>query len=113
AWQQNDDFAMAKLLDHPPKDLDTTAFSLVKAVPGSKATYTRTGLVRTGASSAGTASATYHASVALGGVDAVEWDGTMVVVRDPVAKAWHITWKPALLYPGLTTGQHLGFDRAW
>src|SRR6476619_8044006 len=46
AWTRGDAKGMAAVLDLPPKDLAQTATSLVRARPGSHASYTRTGLVR-------------------------------------------------------------------
>src|SRR5690349_25024904 len=57
AWTKGDAAGMATQLDGAPEDLEKVAMSLVRAAPGSKATYTRTGLVRTKTG----ASATYHA----------------------------------------------------
>jgi hypothetical protein len=44
AWARNDPADMATLLDAAPPDLADQASSLVDAVPGSTATYTRTGI---------------------------------------------------------------------
>src|SRR6185295_14910755 len=59
AWKAGDAKGMAAVLDLPPKDLDRTATSLVRARPGNRASYTRTGLVRD-AGNDKEASATYH-----------------------------------------------------
>jgi len=107
AWARNDPADMATLLDSPPRDLGVTASSLVQAVPGSTASYTRTGLSGT----AKAASATYHASVALKGLGRIEWDGTPALVHSK--PGWRITWNPDSLYPGLGRGRHLTVNRTW
>ncbi len=108
AWARGNTADMATLLDRPVADLDAVASSLVKAVPGSSATYTRTGL----SGAATDATATYHAQVNLQGLGAIAWDGTLALQHSK-ATGWRITWNPSELYPGLETGQHLTVTRTW
>jgi cell division protein FtsI/penicillin-binding protein 2 len=98
---------MATLLDVAPKDLGDQASSLVDAVPGSAATYTRTGISGTKAE----ATATYHAKVSLTGLGPVEWDGTMALVHADAG--WRIKWGPNLLFPGLGAGRKVSVHRVW
>jgi hypothetical protein len=70
AWARNDPADMATLLDAAPPDLADQASSLVDAVPGSTATYTRTGISGTRTD----ATATYHAQVSLQGLGPIEWN---------------------------------------
>jgi len=107
AWTRNDPATMATLLDKPPADLRTTASSLVEAVPGSTATYTRTSLTGT----ATNATATYHGRIALKGLGAIAWDGSLALVHSKTG--WLITWSPDDLYPGLRAKQHLTVTRVW
>jgi cell division protein FtsI/penicillin-binding protein 2 len=107
AWSRNDPADMATLLDAAPSDLAAAASGLVQAVPGSSATYTRTALSGT----ATDASATYHAKVALKGLGAIQWDGSLALVHSKAG--WLIKWSPTDLYPGLGTGQHLTVARVW
>lgn len=107
AWSRNDPADMATLLDAAPAGLATIASSLVQSVPGSTATYTRTGL--SGAENE--ASATYHAVVHLEGLGAVTWDGALALVHSK--PGWLITWKPDLLFPKLAAGQHLSTKHTW
>jgi cell division protein FtsI/penicillin-binding protein 2 len=112
AWTKGDARGMAAELDAAPKDLDKVAMSLVRAEPGSKAVYTRTGLVRTDAG----AQATYHARVDVSGVGPLEWDGTLTAIRVKTAdkkEVWKLEWHPDVLYPGLQPGQRLTVQRKW
>ncbi len=111
AWQQGDTAQMATFVNAPPADFATVVTSLVKSAPGSSATYTRTSLVRTPTG----ATATYQARATMGGFGPVDWNGTFDLTRVKVAKqkVWRITWTPSLVYPGLQTGQHFQFSRAW
>ncbi len=113
AWSSGDVRTMRTLLDQIPPDLETTATSLVKAAPGSRAQYTRTALTRDAKGNGVTAK--YHARVDVGGFGAVEWDGTFAVarVKEGTETQWEIRWKPTDLYPGLKPGEHLSFTRAW
>lgn len=108
AWARDDAADMATLLDRPPSDLETVASSLVKTVPGSSATYTRTGLAGT----ATEAAATYRAQVTLAGLGPVVWDGSLSLVHTK-ATGWRITWNPNDLYPALGSGHHLTVKRTW
>jgi cell division protein FtsI/penicillin-binding protein 2 len=108
AWARGDTADMATLLDAPPANLATVATSLVQAVPGSTATYTSGALSGT----ATTATATYHGNVTLGGLGAIEWDGTLALVHTK-ATGWLIKWGPSDLYPGLAAGQHLTVKHVW
>ncbi len=107
AWARNDPADMATLLDAAPPDLADQASSLVDAVPGSTATYTRTGISGTKTD----ATATYHAQVSLQGLGPIEWDGTMALVHP--AAGWRIKWGPNLLFPGLGAGRHVAVNRVW
>ncbi len=107
AWGRNDPADMATLVADPPANFATLASSLVHAVPGSTATYTRTGLVGT----ADQANATYRATVVLKGVGTVRWDGTLALAHGP--SGWLITWNPSILYPGLGANQRLSVSRTW
>jgi cell division protein FtsI/penicillin-binding protein 2 len=107
AWSRGTPADMATLLDKPPSDLRTAASSLVQAVPGSSASYTRTSLTGT----ATNATATYHAQVVLKGLGTVAWDGSIALVR--AKPGWLITWSPNLLYPGLGNARHLTIRRVW
>jgi cell division protein FtsI/penicillin-binding protein 2 len=109
AWARNDPVTMATLLDKPPApaDLRTTATSLIQAVPGSRATYTRTSLAGT----ATNATATYHAQVTLKGLGTIAWDGSLPLVHSK--PGWLITWSPSEIYPGLRAKQHLTVRRVW
>lgn len=107
AWARSDPADMATLLDKPPDDLRNLATSLVQAVPGSRATYTRTSLSGT----ATNATATYHATVALKGLGTIAWDGSLALVH--AKPGWLITWTPNALYPGLGAGRHLTLRRIW
>src|SRR3954454_497809 len=113
AWSTGDARTMESLLDKRPADLATTAASLVKSTPGSKATYTRTTLVRDKQNDHATA--TYAAHVEVAGFGPVEWKGTLHVVRvtRKDGTQWEIAWDPANLYPGLKKGQHLTVNRVW
>jgi cell division protein FtsI/penicillin-binding protein 2 len=113
AWSTGDTRTMASLLDTQPPDLATAATSLVKSAPGSKATYTRTTLVRD--KQKDHATATYAAKVDIAGFGPVAWKGTLHLVRLKKAdgEQWEILWNPANLYPGLKTGQHLTSTRVW
>jgi cell division protein FtsI/penicillin-binding protein 2 len=109
AWDRRDPADMATLLDKPPApaDLRTIATSLVEAVPGSTASYTRTSLTGT----ATNATATYHAKVALKGLGTIAWDGSLALVHSK--PGWLITWTPNDVYPGLGAGRHLTVRRIW
>jgi cell division protein FtsI/penicillin-binding protein 2 len=107
AWARGDPAEMATLLDAPPTDLAAAVSGLVGAVPGSSAVYTRTGLSGT----ATDASATYHAKVALKGLGAIQWDGSLALVHSKAG--WRVKWSPSDLYPGLGAGQHLTVERVW
>ena len=107
AWARNDPADMATLLDAPPKDFAVQVGSLVQAVPGSSATYTRTGLSGTDTD----ATATYHAQVSLKGLGPVEWDGTIALVHPDAG--WRIRWNANLLFPGLGSGRHVAVTRGW
>lgn len=113
AWGAGDIRAMQLLLDQRPADLETTATSLVRAAPGSRATYTRTGLARDAEGEG--AIAKYHARVDIDGFGPFEWDGTFAVarVKHENETQWEIRWRPGLLYPGLKAGQHLTLQRTW
>jgi cell division protein FtsI/penicillin-binding protein 2 len=114
AWKAGDAKGMAAVLDLPPKGLDRTATSLVRARPGNRASYTRTGLVRD-AGNDKEASATYHGHVDVDGFGAVDWDGSFRLVRMKQAKdeVWRIQYQPDILYPGLRTGQYLDLRVSW
>jgi cell division protein FtsI/penicillin-binding protein 2 len=107
SWERANPHDMATLLDAPPADLATVATGLVDAVPGSTATYTRTGISGT----AKEATATYHGAIALHGLGTISWNGLLALVKGPAG--WRITWKPDALYPGLAAGQHLTVARTW
>jgi cell division protein FtsI/penicillin-binding protein 2 len=107
AWARNDPTDMAAFLDSPPADLGTAASSLVEAVPGSTATYTRTDLSGT----ATEALAMYHAKVTLKGLGPIEWNGSLPLVHSKAG--WRITWNPNVLYPGLGAGRHLTVTPVW
>ena len=112
AWTAGDAVLMARWLDAPPADLETLALSVTRAVPGTRAVYTRTGvLLRTGL----TVSATYHARVDIAGNGPVEWDGNLTLVRIAVGKqqVWRVRWEPDVLYPGLGVGQRLTVRMVW
>ena len=108
-WSTGDTSAMASFVDAPPSDLPTTATSLAKSVAGGTVRYTRTSLVRTKTG----ATATYGAHVTLPGYGALDWTGTLPLVRvkQPNETVWRIQWQPADLYPGLAAGQHLVLQR--
>jgi cell division protein FtsI/penicillin-binding protein 2 len=108
AWGRSDAAEMATLLDRPVHDLSTVASSLLVAVPGSTATYTRTGLSGT----ADDATATYHAEIALKGLGPVTWNGVLALTHTKVA-GWRVTWDPNALYPGLGAGNHLTAKTSW
>ncbi len=108
AWGRSDAADMATLLDRPVSGLSTIASSLLVAVPGSTATYTRTGLSGT----ADDATATYHAVVTLKGLGPVSWNGVLALVHTKEA-GWRITWNPDSLYPGLGTDHHLTAKSVW
>src|SRR6478752_1915687 len=108
SWTRNDPATMATLLDRPPADLEITASNLLKAVPGSSATYARTSIAGT----AKAATATYHAKVNLKGLGAIQWNGSLALVHSKPA-GWLITWKPSMLYPGLKAGDYLTVKRSW
>ncbi len=108
SWSRNDAASMATLLNTPPPDLETAASNLLKAVPGSTATYVRTSLAGTGQ----TATATYHATVNLEGLGTIQWDGSLPLVHTK-PNGWLITWKPSILYPGLEAGAYLTVKRSW
>jgi cell division protein FtsI/penicillin-binding protein 2 len=112
-WTDGSGPAMAADVDQPPADLETTAMSLVKSMPGSKATYTRTSLVKD--KQGGGATATYHAKVDVGGAGPVEWDGTLHLARVKVngETVWRVKYEPAMLFPGLAAGQRLLAKRTW
>jgi cell division protein FtsI/penicillin-binding protein 2 len=107
AWERNDPADMATLLDKPPPDLRTAASSLVEAVPGSSAAYTRTSLAGTATS----ATATYHAKVTLKGLGTITWDGSLGLAHSKTG--WLITWSPSDLHPDLGAKQHLTVKRVW
>jgi len=102
-WSAGDAAGMGALLDAAPPDLATLAMSLVASAPGSRATYTLTGLTA--------AMASYHAHVDLAGFGPVDWDGTLPLVK--VAGAWRIRWAASDLFPGLEGVEHLSFHRSW
>ncbi|MDQ1457187.1 MAG: hypothetical protein QOH28_2807, partial [Actinomycetota bacterium] len=108
AWGRSDAAEMATLLDRSVHDLSTVASSLLVAVPGSTATYTRTGLSGT----ADDATATYHAEIALRGLGPVTWNGVLALTHTKVA-GWRVTWDPNALYPGLGAGNHLTAKTSW
>ena len=114
AWGAGDTRTMETLLDKTPADLSSTATSLVKAAPGSRATYTRTTLVRD-KNDNNKATATYSAHVDVAGFGPVEWKGTLHLarVKKPDGTEWQIAWNPSNLYPGLAEGQHLTVQRVW
>ncbi len=102
-WTAGDSAGMGAELDVAPPDLATLASSLVGSAPGSRATYTLTGLTA--------AMATYHAQIELAGFGPVDWDGTLPLIR--VRGAWRIRWVATDLFPGLGAGQHLTLHRSW
>jgi len=108
SWARDDPASMATLVDNPPADLAKTASSFVDAVPGSTATFTRTSLTGT----RDNATATYHARVALPGLGAIQWDGTLSLVHSKPA-GWLVNWAPTDLYPGLKAGERLTTTRTW
>ena len=114
SWTAGDAAGMASELDLPPTDLARMATSLVHARRGSRASYTRTGLVRD-AHNAKEATATYHGRVDVNGFGAVEWDGSLRLVRVKQDKkeVWRIQYQPDILYPGLRTGQYLDLQVTW
>ena len=92
AWSQGDAKTMAGFVQSPPADLDTLATSLVQSAPGSKATYTRTKLVR---NTHGTgATATYSAHVDLAGFGPLEWTHTLSFVRVTIGKKTGLAHPP-------------------
>jgi cell division protein FtsI/penicillin-binding protein 2 len=107
AWARDDPADMATLLDAAPPDLADQVSGLVKAVPGSTATYTRTGISGTKTD----ATATYHAQVSLKGLGPIEWNGTMALVHPDAG--WRIKWGPNLLFPGLGAGRHVAVNTVW
>jgi cell division protein FtsI/penicillin-binding protein 2 len=115
AWGTGDGRAMAAVLDHPPPaaDLSALATTLVDSAPGSRARYTRTGLVRDLHGDGATA--TYLGHIDLAGFGAFDWNGTFAIARVKLSKetVWRITWRPSDLYPGLAAGQHLTLQRSW
>jgi cell division protein FtsI/penicillin-binding protein 2 len=108
AWTRGTSADMATLLDRPVPGLESIATGLANAVPGSRATYTRTGLSGT----ADDATATYHARVSLKGLGPIEWDGTLALLHAKQS-GWRITWNPNLLFPALGVGHHLGVKTVW
>ncbi|HYL51305.1 MAG TPA: NTF2-like N-terminal transpeptidase domain-containing protein, partial [Acidimicrobiia bacterium] len=114
SWTAGDAAGMASELDLPPTDLARMATSLVHARRGSRASYTRTGLVRD-AHNAKEATATYHGRVDVNGFGTVEWDGTfrLVRVKQDKKEVWRIQYQPDILYPGLRTGQYLDLQVTW
>ena len=102
-WTAGDSAGMGAQLDVAPPDLATLASSLVDSAPGSRASYTLTGLTA--------AMATYHAQIELAGFGPVDWDGTLPLVR--VRGAWRIRWVATDLFPGLGPDQHLTLHRLW
>jgi cell division protein FtsI/penicillin-binding protein 2 len=108
AWSRSDATEMATLIDRPVPDLGRAASSLMLSVPGSAATYTRTGISGT----ADDATATYHAEITLKGLGPVTWDGTLALVHSKTS-GWLITWNPAELYPGLAAAQYLTAKTVW
>jgi cell division protein FtsI/penicillin-binding protein 2 len=118
AWTAGKPAPMAALLDKAPRNLDGLANSLVKAVPGSKATYDRMTVDRA-VDDDNDAVATYHARVDVEGFGPIEWDGTMHLTRVTVERdgdeeeVWRIVWAPDLLYPGLRAGERLGVRVTW
>jgi len=115
AWSAGDTFAMTALIDQPPSDLNTTAMSLVKAVPGSTASYQRVSLVRDGKGNNSDATATYHARVNVAGFGPLEWNDTLTFTRAKVngKEVWRIRADPANIYPGLHAGEKLTVHRKW
>jgi cell division protein FtsI/penicillin-binding protein 2 len=107
AWQRGAPADMATLLDRPPADLPAITTGLVRAVPGSSATYTRTSIEGT----ADEASATYDGRVVLKGLGSVAWNGTLTLVRTDAG--WRVRWNPSAMFPGLRAGQHLTAKRTW
>jgi cell division protein FtsI/penicillin-binding protein 2 len=107
AWSRNDPATMATLLDAPPADLEVTASNLMKAVPGSSATYTRTNIAGTNDE----ATAAYRAQVKLRGLGTIRWNGSLALVHGDTG--WLIKYKPSSLYPGLKAGSYLTVKRAW
>lgn len=107
AWGRDDPADMATLVAGAPANFATLASSLVHAVSGSTASYTRTGLVGT----ADTANATYRATVVLKGVGTVHWNGALALAHGPAG--WLISWSPTILYPGLGANQRLSVSRTW
>jgi len=102
-WAAGDTAGMGAQLDVAPSDLGTVATSLIRSAPGSRATYTLTGLTK--------AAATYDAHVELAGFGSVEWSGTLPLVR--VKRAWRIRWAASDLFPGLEGDEHLALHRTW
>ena len=114
AWGAGDGRTMASLLDHPPAtNLGVLATALVDSAPGSRASYTRSSLVRD--SRGDGASATYHGHIDVAGFGPFDWNGAFAIKRVKLAKEtiWRITWHPSDLYPGLAAGQHLTLRRSW
>ncbi len=108
SWGRGDTADMATLLDRAPGDLETLATSLVQAVPGSTAVYTRTGLSGT----ATDATATYRAVVTLKDLGPVEWNGVLPLLHTKET-GWRITWNPNDLYPAIGAGRHLTVKKTW
>ena len=79
-----------------------------RPVPGSTATYTRTGLVRRPSDAATTA--TYHAQVTLAGLGAIAWDGTLAAASTRQARLAHHV-EPERSLPGPRRPVHLTVKR--
>lgn len=107
AWSRGDTAAMARAADHLSADSATTAVSLVRAAPGSRAEYRVANLVHQGKH----AVATYHARVDVAGFGPVEWQGRFGLVK--VGTRWLVRWTPSVAYPGLQRGQRLTLHRTW
>ncbi|HUY61226.1 MAG TPA: penicillin-binding transpeptidase domain-containing protein [Candidatus Dormibacteraeota bacterium] len=102
-WGTGDVAGMGAQLDAAPPDLAKVALSLTRSAPGSRATYTLTGLTA--------AAATYQARVDVAGFGPVQWTGTLPLLK--VHGAWRIRWAESDLFPGLVGAEHLILHRTW
>ena len=104
AWGRDDPADMATLLDRPARRPRRAASSLVEAVPGSTATYTRTGL-SAAPRRRRPPRTTPRSRPRRSRPDRV---GRLARARAHASSAgWRITWSPSDLYPGLGAGHHL------
>jgi cell division protein FtsI/penicillin-binding protein 2 len=104
AWSRGDIAAAAAGTDNP--NAATTALTDARTRLHLTAVTARTTDVKTKGT---TATATFHATLAVGGLGPWAYDGTFALAR--AAGKWQVTWRISNVHPQLQDGQHLARTR--